>query len=414
MGRSTVIINGKAYDAISGLAIEEEKVAVRVAKPAKSRTKQERLAEAVAHEFDRDELDANPEAIDEIIRENVAKTETADNTVRENAVQTEWPDWIANFVAGHEPLEIEPIDPVKTRQDAQTEYSRNANNASARRQVQHSTTLNRHFVKKPTAPASIGVAHTQSVSIATHPLVHKFDKFEIPAQPQEKPAQPIVEQAATPDKSYQPALTREREERLEARAVDVAKTGRELKDILINEQLSAPVDQNLSRAERKKAEKLAKRQAKTKRRFHPRTIFATGFAVLLIGGFLTYTQMPNISVRVAAARAGVDAANPYAPSGYSIDGPVAYAPGQVTINYKNNGGGEGYSFTQASSAWNSDAVRDNLVESATDDYETLTAGDLTIYRYGNNAAWVRGGVLYTLDGNDQLGDNQILEIADSI
>lgn len=428
MVKSTVYINGKAYDADSGLPIDQEiRQFVETAAPrqAAKRSKQERLAAAVAHEFDGDSLDVSPETVDEIIEEKVADEQIAAA-----------PSWIANYVEGGAPVEIEPIGLEKAAKDnaatvvtpiaasAEPEHfaapvvaPEHFAAAPAHRHVQHSQTLNRHFVKKPAEPSRVGVTHAQAAPVATHPLVHKFDTYAVPVQ--SKTADVPKPAAETKEAPFKPVLTRAREEQLEQLAMpEVAAPVADshmLKDVLINEQLSAPVDANLTRKERKAAAKAARQAARaTRRRFRAPTLITAALAVLLLGGYVTYANMPSISVRVAAARAGVDAKNPYMPNGYSINGPVAYMPGQVTINYKSNSGGTGYSFTQSSTGWNSDGVRDNLVKPASDDYETLVVGDLTIYRYGNNAAWVQNGVLYTLDGNDRLGDNQILEIADSI
>jgi hypothetical protein len=251
--------------------------------------------------------------------------------------------------------------------------------------------------------------------VATHPLVHKFDTFTVPVKQAGSTSTAAAHQTTeTPDAPAQPILTREREKQLAAVKTSAAApsttSSRQLKDALINEQLTAPLDSKLSRKEQKKAARLAR----TKRRFRAPTLVTAALAVMLLGGYVAYVNMPSISVRVAANHAGVDARNPHVPSGYSIDGPIAYSPGQVTIKYKSNGGGDGYSFTQANSAWNDNAVRDNLVKTASQDYETLVVGDLTIYRYGDRAAWINDGVLYTLNGNDHLGNNQILEIANSI
>jgi hypothetical protein len=133
-----------------------------------------------------------------------------------------------------------------------------------------------------------------------------------------------------------------------------------------------------------------------------------------LGGYFTYINMPAISVRVAANRAGVDTHAPYSPNGYSIDGSVAYAPGQITIKYRSNTGAAGYSITGQTSEWNSRNVLDNVVAPENEDYETLNAGRVTVYRYGDRAAWVSNGVLYTLNGNDLLSSEQIERIALSV
>jgi hypothetical protein len=196
------------------------------------------------------------------------------------------------------------------------------------------------------------------------------------------------------------------EEKLAQREMTkVAPTSSDLKNALISEQMDQPIDHKA----RAKAEKKA---ARSRRRFAAPTLVTAALAVLVLGGYFTYVSMPSISVRVAAARAGVDAHAPYTPNGYSIDGPVAYAPGSVTINYKSNGGGAGYSLTQQSNTWGDNVVMNTLVEGS--DYTSLKVGNLTIYRYGNQTAWVDNGILFTLGGNESLGDDQITRIVDSL
>ena len=146
--------------------------------------------------------------------------------------------------------------------------------------------------------------------------------------------------------------------------------------------------------------------------------FATaGVALLLVAGYFSYLSMPNLSVRIAAAQAGVDATYPsYKPSGYSLSGPVAYKDGSVTIAYAANGTNEKYTISQTNSSWDSTAVEQNYVRAqAGEDFSTTRTGGLTIYTYnGNNAAWVNGGILYTISGDTNLSPDQISRIATSM
>jgi hypothetical protein len=45
---------------------------------------------------------------------------------------------------------------------------------------------------------------------------------------------------------------------------------------------------------------------------------------------------------------------------------------------------------------------------------TYSERGLTVYTYGSKAAWVNGGILYTLNGNAPLNSDQILKIASSM
>jgi hypothetical protein len=150
----------------------------------------------------------------------------------------------------------------------------------------------------------------------------------------------------------------------------------------------------------------------------PRTlsIASVSLALLLLGGYFTYLNMPSLSVRVAAAQAGVDASYPeYRPDGYSLHGPIAYSQGEVTMKFAANAGPQNFTVNQAKSNWDSSAVLDNYVkDKAGDNYITYNERGLTIYTFDGNAAWVNGGILYTINGNAPLSSDQIRRIATSM
>lgn len=151
---------------------------------------------------------------------------------------------------------------------------------------------------------------------------------------------------------------------------------------------------------------------------HPRklSIVSTAVALVVFGGYLTYLNMPSLSVRVAAAQAGINAAYPnYHPDGYSLNGTVGYSQGKVTMRFASNGGPTAFTVNQAKSSWDSEAVLDNYVTPrAGAGYIPYTERGLTIYTYGNNAAWVNGGILYTIEGDAPLSSEQIRRIATSL
>ena len=158
-------------------------------------------------------------------------------------------------------------------------------------------------------------------------------------------------------------------------------------------------------------------EAPKRRRVHPRamSIITAAFALVLFGGYLTYLNMPSLSVRVAAAAAGIDASYPdYRPDGYQLSGPVGYASGQVSMNFAANAGPQDFTIRQTKSSWDSAAVLDNYVSpKAGAGYITYNERGLTIYTFGGNAAWVNGGILYTIEGNAPLSSEQIRHIATS-
>lgn len=151
---------------------------------------------------------------------------------------------------------------------------------------------------------------------------------------------------------------------------------------------------------------------------HPRvlSIVTASVALVLLGGYFTYLNMPSLSVRVAAAQAGINASYPsYQPDGYGLSGLIGYSAGQVKMKFAANGGPQNYTVTQTKSSWDSTAVLDNYVTPrAGVSYIPYTERGLTIYTYGNNAAWVNGGILYTIEGNAPLSSEQIRHIATSL
>ncbi len=146
------------------------------------------------------------------------------------------------------------------------------------------------------------------------------------------------------------------------------------------------------------------------------SVASAALALLLLGGYFTYLNMPALSTRVAAAQAGINATYPgYQPSGYSLSGPVAFQQGNVTMKFAANAGPQSYTLSQTKSGWDSSAVLDNYVTPKVgDDYMANSINGLTIYTYGNNAAWVNDGILYSINGNAPLSSDQIEHIATSM
>jgi hypothetical protein len=148
---------------------------------------------------------------------------------------------------------------------------------------------------------------------------------------------------------------------------------------------------------------------------HPRafTISAVLLLIVLIGGYLTYINLPSLSVRLASTQAGINAAYPsYQPSGYALDGAVAYDKDEVTLNFKATAGPQRFTLKQTKSNWDSSALLENYVQLQNDGkYDTYIDSGLTIYVYSTNAAWVNGGILHTITGDAPLTNEQLRRIA---
>lgn len=165
----------------------------------------------------------------------------------------------------------------------------------------------------------------------------------------------------------------------------------------------------------KKEQKLANKRNRSKlgwgRAF---SIASASLAIVMLAGYLTYLSMPNLSVKMAAVQSGVNAKYPsYRPDGYALNGPISFKEGEVAMNFAYAGDDRGFTLKQKSSNWDSTAVQE-FVDSKTDS-PTITAVDgLKIYSYDNNAVWVNAGVLYTVEGDAPLSGSQIQKIATSM
>lgn len=160
--------------------------------------------------------------------------------------------------------------------------------------------------------------------------------------------------------------------------------------------------------------KPAKRQRRGRRLTN---IGATVAAVLLVGGFIAYQNMANLTLKVAAARAGFAASLPgYQPAGFSI-GQFAYHPGNVTIHFRSNSDGRSFALVEQPSGWDSASLLSNFVNSAAGkSYQTALAAGQTIYLYGNHndATWVSGGIWYRINNQNGLSTAQIVNLASSM
>lgn len=159
----------------------------------------------------------------------------------------------------------------------------------------------------------------------------------------------------------------------------------------------------------------SKRVKQPKRTSRFLSFASVALSLLLLTGYLTYINLPNISVRVAANQAGIDASYPgYNPDGYRLAG-VNYDQGSVSLKFAANAGPQNYTITQQKTSWDSTAVRENYVKTNWgDDVVPYSERGLTIYAHEGNAAWVNGGILYTITGDATLSTSQVRSIATSL
>lgn len=271
------------------------------------------------------------------------------------------------------------------------------------RKLQKSQTLNRKTVKKhaPKQPVRQldGIVRTKSINVqqsaaiskfAPKPVVADLPVADLPAQPH-----PAVARAATTKQVPRPQHTPSR----------VTPSHAKKESHLV--QAIAP------QAQAPRRTKKPKRSLKFPKILN---IASASFAVLILAGYFTYLNIPSISVRVAAAQAGINASYPdYRPAGYRLNGPIAYDNGQVSIKFAATTGQQSFTIDQQQTNWDSSALLENYVtKRSNNEYVPHQKSGLTIYTFGNDAAWVNGGILYTISGNSQLSDDQVLRIATSM
>lgn len=270
--------------------------------------------------------------------------------------------------------------------------------------TQKTKTLARRIAKKPTptarvvsdvrrpAPRSTDIARSSQVSkfapqtaslVKKQPVIHTVPDIGPRPHPIAQKAKQAIAQKSIPHIEQ--------------------KTAQEMKNEALQAALAKP---STSNAPLKNTFRIGKRPA----------IMILVAVLVIAAGVVSYISFPSISVQIAATRAGIKATYPqYHPDGYHIDGPVTYSDGKVVINYKANTGSSSFVLTQAESSWDSSAVLDNIVRTKVkEEYLTNQEQGLTIYTFKGNAAWVNGGILYTIEGDAPLTGEQLRKIATSL
>jgi len=145
---------------------------------------------------------------------------------------------------------------------------------------------------------------------------------------------------------------------------------------------------------------------------------ATALSFVVVVGYITYLNIPNLAIRVAANRAGFDASMPaFTPEGFAFNGPVQYSKGQVTIGFtkKDKSDDQKFAVTERKSNLDSLSLLESYVKPQSSQYATYEDKGLTIYVYGeSDATWVNRGVWYTIEDANELSADQLIQVAASM
>ena len=155
------------------------------------------------------------------------------------------------------------------------------------------------------------------------------------------------------------------------------------------------------------------KQATRKIRLNRRaSLTALSVAVVILAGFLAYSNLANVKLKVASSKAGFDASLPdQAPAGYHLSH-LQYSPGVIAIQYHSNSDDRSFAITEKASEWNSGTLRDTYLAASGKDYQAVESGGRTLYLLGKDAAtWVSGGIWYQVRSNGALSPRQLVDMA---
>ena len=195
----------------------------------------------------------------------------------------------------------------------------------------------------------------------------------------------------------------------EALALRLAKESRDLKHNLINQALAnAP---SSAQAQTNHRQPTKRRQSSAGQRW---SLAAAGLAMVLLIGYLTYLNLPQASLRIAANQAGVEASYPnYRPVGYSLAAPAKAENSRVAMTFANSA--QNFTIFEQASNWDSEALLEQIIiPNSGGEFSTDSQNGLTFYSFANQTVWVNQGVLYTIENNSTLSDDQIRQIAISL
>lgn len=470
-----VIINGKRYDSVTGLMLSDRRDELELALSETDRlnrtdrtNKADRVSQVKpkvddtppvwvgsyidsSNEDSQAESDAG-EAI--AVRQVKAQPDTAKASESDSTEQAS--DRLADYVelftpaddgdtdSKAEQVEMEKAEQVVAAVSPAVVHSP-LRLKSARRIIQASRTLNRRFVRKPLRETG---EYAESIAVRHIKQVKASAIIESARSVNDIPDETIDEVIATTESDFTPVLTKSQATNLKAltkkssRSSQPAPSTTTPKDTegegatddqsALNLSKLAPTDYDdlmddridqLTKILQASNELDQQDRTATKRRlgqpkkhrFRFSTIMATAGAMAIIVGLGVYISLPTISVKLAAGRAGINAKNPYALSGYSLDNNIAAQPGKVTISYKSASGNGSYSVTQESDKSTTDyALRLNVSRQNGGSYQEMDVNGKTVLLYGNKATWLAGDMRYTIDGSDLMDSNQLRSIVKSL
>jgi hypothetical protein cdivTM_05795 len=132
--------------------------------------------------------------------------------------------------------------------------------------------------------------------------------------------------------------------------------------------------------------------------------------------FIAQTNMPDISVRVAAMQTGIQATYPsYIPREYRLSGVYTTQDNSVAMDFTGPNQAK-FTLTEEKLPWDSNTLLNRYVKTKWgENYDSVREQGITIYISGSNAAWVNAGIVYKINNfQGELTKKQIKNIVTSL
>lgn len=192
-------------------------------------------------------------------------------------------------------------------------------------------------------------------------------------------------------------------------------TARELKQRAVEKALAAV---EKSRELENSSVMVAAMKKEKKKNKIKKVILATACALSCVAVLAYFVNMnvPDISVRVAAMQAGIDAKYPsYLPKGFKIVEVSAEKDNKVSMEFRGENG-DGFTLAQSKSVWDSVTLMNNYVKQKWgNSFTRIREQGITIFLTREGAVWVNRGMMFevTVRGR-MLEPTQIKNLAVSL
>ena len=144
--------------------------------------------------------------------------------------------------------------------------------------------------------------------------------------------------------------------------------------------------------------------------------FLCSSAVVAALFFVVQSNMPDISIKVAAMQTGIQATYPsYVPRDYRLSGVYTAQDNSVAMDFLGPNQAK-FTLTEEKLPWDSTALLNRFIKPKWgEDFTTIKEQGITIYISGSNAAWVNAGIVYKITNlHGELTKKQIKNIVTSL